>query len=193
MALESTEGRQSAAEALGAAARRLAEAIVRTETPADELTRVAARLDEITAGLDETSRDVRSLSSLVADRSGLHRPFNPISGVAHPGALEVRWEDAADGGLQARAVTGARHEGPPGMLHGDLVTALFDEVFGTLASRESRAMTVHLEVDFLAAVPLGSEVLVTARIAGTERRKLFLEGEMTIAGDTTVTSRAQGI
>jgi acyl-coenzyme A thioesterase PaaI-like protein len=189
---DAAETRKRAAQDLAAAARELGEVIVRTEAPTEDLERAAQTLSALAGELGAHARAMGTRSS-IAGPGPLNKMMNAVSGAAHPSSLAFGWE-LGDDVIRATTTVGVRHEGPPAMLHGGLVLAIFDDVLGTLASHRTRAMTAHFEVDFLAPVPLGSEIVVTGRITGTERRKLFIEGEMTCTGgEGLVTSRAHGI
>ncbi|MGC4934265.1 PaaI family thioesterase [Gordonia sp. DT30] len=67
-------------------------------------------------------------------------------------------------------------EGGPGVIHGGVLSTAFDEVMGTAPLLVGpSAVTVHLEVDFLAPVPVGSRLQLTARLLGRQRRKIYVE------------------
>ncbi|MEN2510721.1 PaaI family thioesterase [Gordonia polyisoprenivorans] len=67
-------------------------------------------------------------------------------------------------------------EGGPGVIHGGVLSTAFDEVMGTAPLLVGpSAVTVHLEVDFLAPVPVGSRLQLSARLLGRQRRKIYVE------------------
>ncbi|MGV9858934.1 PaaI family thioesterase [Gordonia sp. NPDC003425] len=70
----------------------------------------------------------------------------------------------------------ARMEGGPGVIHGGILSTAMDEVMGTAPLLVGpAAITVHLEVDFIAPVPIGSTLHLRARILGKQRRKIYVE------------------
>lgn len=67
-------------------------------------------------------------------------------------------------------------EGGPGVIHGGVLSTAFDEVMGTAPYLIGpAAVTVHLEVDFRAPVPIGSRLHLSARLLGQQRRKIYVE------------------
>jgi acyl-coenzyme A thioesterase PaaI-like protein len=70
------------------------------------------------------------------------------------------------------------HEGAPGLAHGGLLTAALDETQATLLwVLRMPAVTVRLETDFLAPVPVGSVVRIEARCLGLADRKIYTAAE----------------
>jgi len=73
-------------------------------------------------------------------------------------------------------------EGAPGRAHGGIVSAVFDDVTGFVIGHIGEpAFTGELTVRFLAPVPVEELLTIRTRLAGRERRKLFIT-----AGDATV-------
>ncbi|MCF8589615.1 PaaI family thioesterase [Gordonia liuliyuniae] len=67
-------------------------------------------------------------------------------------------------------------QGGPGVIHGGVLSAAFDEVMGTSPLLVGApVVTVHLEVDFAKPIPLGSDLQFHARILGSERRKIYID------------------
>jgi acyl-coenzyme A thioesterase PaaI-like protein len=79
------------------------------------------------------------------------------------------------------AVTGefvvtADHQGAPGLAHGGLLTAAFDEALGSLMwLLRTPAVTARVETDFLRPVPVGSTLHITAHASAVLGRKVFTE------------------
>ncbi|EGD55403.1 thioesterase superfamily protein [Gordonia neofelifaecis NRRL B-59395] len=65
-------------------------------------------------------------------------------------------------------------QGGPGVIHGGVLSAAFDEVMGTspLLLRKP-VVTGHLEIDYAKPIPLGSTVHFTGEILGGVRRKVY--------------------
>lgn len=67
-------------------------------------------------------------------------------------------------------------EGGPGVIHGGILSTAFDEVMGTVPLLIGRsAVTVHLEVDFVAPIPVGETLRFRGDILGVQRRKVYTE------------------
>lgn len=169
---------------LGAAARELADVIVRTAAGEAELERAAAELERVAAEL-----------AAAGSRQRVHdSPYHAMSlvgGSAHPSAPQLHTVPT-DEGVAGTVVLGAAHEGGPGLAHGGILSLLFDHAMGqALFVAGHSAMTVSLEVRFRAPTPLGAPLAVSARVAGQEGRKLFVSAQVVVDG--RVTAEARGV
>lgn len=69
-------------------------------------------------------------------------------------------------------------EGGPGVIHGGVLSAAFDEAMGSVSVHMFvPVVTAHLEVDFAKPILLGSRLEVRARIVGQLGRKLYTSAE----------------
>jgi acyl-coenzyme A thioesterase PaaI-like protein len=69
-----------------------------------------------------------------------------------------------------------RHQGAPGLAHGGLLAAAFDETLGSLQwLLQVPSVTARLETDFLRPVPVGSTVYLEAHVVGRDERKIWSE------------------
>lgn len=67
-------------------------------------------------------------------------------------------------------------QGGPGVIHGGVLSAAFDEVMGTSPLVVGQpVVTAHLEIDYAAPIPLGSTLHFHGRIMGRQRRKIYTE------------------
>lgn len=99
-------------------------------------------------------------------------------GNEHPTGLHLRI--TAGDGLSVLGVVAVseHHQGAPGLAHGGLLGAAFDEVLGTLNwLLGDPVVTARLETDFLRPVPVGSELHIHARVTGVLGRKVYTEAE----------------
>lgn len=79
------------------------------------------------------------------------------------------------------------HQGAPGLAHGGVLAAAFDESMGYLLHLMRRpAVTVHLETDYAVPVPLGEIVRIDARCTGVDGRKIYTHAEARTAGGAGV-------
>ncbi|NXS12307.1 THEM4 thioesterase, partial [Neodrepanis coruscans] len=90
------------------------------------------------------------------------------------------------GHLRCLCQLGPFLEGHPGLTHGGALATLIDSSLGTLAlAVAGRVVTANLSIDYVAPVPLGTVVLVDARLEWQEGRKVFLECHLrSVEGDT---------
>jgi len=83
------------------------------------------------------------------------------------------------------------HQGSPGLAHGGLLTTAMDEVLGSLNwLLDEPAVTAHLECDFRRPVPVGTELVMRARIDGAAGRRIYMSGEALIGDRLAVSARA---
>ncbi|GAC1332572.1 MAG: PaaI family thioesterase [Mycobacteriales bacterium] len=121
----------------------------------------------------------------------------PAPGAPPPGTVLDQHFDgcfgcgqAVAGGLHLRVTTGegvrvmaeflveAAHQGAPGLAHGGVLSAAFDETIGALLRLLcTPAVTRRLETDFLHPVPVGSTLHIAAWCVRVEGRKIFSEAE----------------
>lgn len=99
------------------------------------------------------------------------------------------------GGLHLRAVAGSgvrvsasftvaeAHQGAPGLAHGGVLAAAFDEALGKLLwLLATPAVTRRLETDFLIPVPVGSVLHIEAWCSGVDGRKIYCEAQGRLGG-----------
>ncbi len=95
-------------------------------------------------------------------------------GSDHPTGLHMQVFAAE--GLRIRAVfeVTEHHQGAPGIAHGGLLAAAFDEALGSLNWLLRRpAVTARLETDFRRPVPVGEQLHIDGWIAGVSGRKVY--------------------
>lgn len=67
------------------------------------------------------------------------------------------------------------HQGAPGLVHGGLVAAVFDEVMGALqVFLQEPAVTASLTTRYRRPIPVGTRLHVTSRLDRREGRKLWV-------------------
>jgi uncharacterized protein (TIGR00369 family) len=137
---------------------------------------------------------IRSMSLPEATEEGRlpsHSPTCAGCGKDNPAglALEV---DATEHGVRAVHRFDHRQEGAPGITHGGLVAAAFDDLFGFLLYRVGElAVTRSLTVEYLRPLLLGTDYELTAHVLDRTGRRLLVEAAATdAAGDRVATARA---
>ncbi len=95
--------------------------------------------------------------------------------------------------MTGRFTVSEEHQGAPGLVHGGLLAAAFDEVLGACNwLLLSPAVTGNLSVDFRKPVPVGRTVLIDARIDAVDGRKVRTSGIGRFA-DGIVVAEATGL
>lgn len=95
-------------------------------------------------------------------------------GVDHPTGLHMQ-VFAGDGlGISGEFEVTEHHQGAPGLAHGGLLAAAFDEALGALNwLLRVPAVTARLETDFRKPVPVGRILHIDASITGIAGRKVY--------------------
>lgn len=112
--------------------------------------------------------------------------FEILSGKASPMSppLEL-WLDGDT--VRGRAQFGAAFQGPPGRVHGGVLSLALDMVLAkTQDFVKQIGMTGTLNIRYMAPTPLNAPVEFEARLVGLERRKLLCEGSVWVKGQQTV-------
>lgn len=116
---------------------------------------------------------------------------SPCFGCAphHPIGFQLRFQRVGDV-VATRWTPADRYQGPPGILHGGLVTTLADELaaWTVVGLKERMGFTASLEGRLKRPVRVGQEVLGVGRIVADKRRlvdvaiELQQDGEVAFAG-----------
>lgn len=95
-------------------------------------------------------------------------------GVDHPTGLHMTM--LAGEGLTVSGVfrVTEHHQGAPGLAHGGVLSSAVDEILGSLNwLLGGPAVTGRLEVDFRRPVPVGTDLVVLAEVAGVRGRRVY--------------------
>ncbi len=77
----------------------------------------------------------------------------------------------------ATLVFGRKAMGPPGHAHGGAIAAVLDEALGAAAWMNGLySVTARLQIDYIAAVPIGQTVFIEAWVDEEDGKKLTLNG-----------------
>jgi acyl-coenzyme A thioesterase PaaI-like protein len=117
----------------------------------------------------------------------------PIVGLSNPIAppLEASVDSEAEV-VRARACFSAAYEGAPGLLHGGILAAAFDELLGLATVFSGGAgMTRDLHVRYLRPTPIRVELVFTGRLDRQQGRRLFVSAE--VCADGVRTAEASGV
>ena len=95
------------------------------------------------------------------------------------GLLMLDYYRRPDGGMAAVASFGPLSEGAPGLVHGGMILTVLDEALGAAAWLAGHpVLTVRLETEFRAGVPVRAQLHVETRILAVRRRMVFVEGSL---------------
>ncbi len=95
--------------------------------------------------------------------------------------------------MSGRFTVAEEHQGAPGLVHGGVLAAAFDEVLGACNwLLLAPAVTGHLEVDFRKPVPVGRTVIIDAQVDAVDGRKVMTSG-VGHFDDGTLVAEASGL
>lgn len=122
-----------------------------------------------------------------------HFPYCFGCGSDHRSGLHLTITAAEDLTMLGRFVVAEEHQGAPGLIHGGVLAAAFDEVLGACNwLLLAPAVTGHLSVDFRKPVPVGATVTIRASIDGVDGRKVHTTGDGRF-DDGTLVAEATGL
>ena len=183
---------------LGAALRALVDSSVRTTLPAADLREAAAGARALADRLGARVRPVGQLPEL-DDVLTFRRVYNPVSGVgsalAPPLELRLVDPDRPEAGTVGTLGLGQAYEGPPGYAHGGMSALLLDQLLGATAIAAGLwGMTVRLETDYRAPVPLRTPLELRARVVEDAGRRTVVTGTIATAAEpATVLVAGRGV
>ncbi|MEE4251986.1 MAG: PaaI family thioesterase [Alcanivoracaceae bacterium] len=171
----------------------ITEELVRMDASTDELAGYAAEL----AALAERIRqhDKRDFPAMLArlfqgdaSRQDLLDvlDFEILTGRSTPLSLPLElWLDGQT--VRGKANYGQPWQGPPGRVHGGVLALTMDILLAkTQDFFPNLGMTGTLNLRYLAATPLNTEVTLQASVQRIEGRKLFCEGRVLVGGQVSV-------
>lgn len=175
---------------LAAAARELVDACVMSDVADDEVRAAQADIEAAVARLN-ASRRPQTLG-LTHSPNGRRRPWgNPVIGLRNPAAPPLTVTTTPDGRAESSFHCGAPFEGPPGLVHGGVVSMLLDQVLGHAVGANGRpGMTGTLTIVYRQGTPLG-DLQVKAWVEKREAVKIWAKGQ--VIGPNGVTAEAEGL
>lgn len=161
------------------------------QTHHDDPRAMAAGSPHPGSSLDTWLQSMRRPDPKPGGRLPSHSPTCAGCGRDNPASLALE-VDATEAGVSAVHRFDQRQEGAPGITHGGLVAAAFDDLFGFLLYRVGElAVTRTLTVDYLRPVLLGVDYHLTATVRERAGRRLHVDASATqIAGPRVATAHA---
>jgi len=94
------------------------------------------------------------------------------------GGMRMRFVVGEDLSVSSTFPVQRHHQGAPGIAHGGVVSAAFDEALGMLAVHHREpSVTASLQTQFRRPIPVGSVVHLRTWIAARQGRKIWCAGE----------------
>ncbi|MCG8391881.1 MAG: PaaI family thioesterase [Pseudomonadales bacterium] len=183
---------------LGQALASLTEQVLRVDAPEEKLQEYIGHIQQMKADLQQYGqRDFSQILQRMLAGEGSADDvtdlvdFEILSGKASPMSppLELWLEDDR---VRGRATFGMAFQGPPGRVHGGVLSLALDMLMAkTQDFVRQIGMTGTLNIRYLAGTPIQTPVEFEARLVTLERRKLRCEGSVWVNGQQTVA--AEGI
>jgi hypothetical protein len=171
------------------AIRELVDVAIRTTAPAEEIRRARAGIEEIAARL--RSEGLAGPYGVRFRTDGASRAWgNAVVGLRN--AIAPPLVIAKDEhGVHSDFHLGAAYEGPPGSVHGGVLSLVLDQMLGQAAGAGGKpGMTATLTLTYRQRTPLG-DLSARAWIERAEDHKTWARGE--ISGPDGVTVEAEGL
>ena len=186
--------RQHAVAELGSALRELVDAAVRTEVSLTELEVATEAARRLAARLRAESRNLLDPPTVDDPTTG-ERSYNPVYGPGSPVAPPLVATHTPDGRATGHVTLGQAHEGPPGLVHGGVLAALFDHMLARAVRAGGRGgMTASLTVSYRRPVRLGVPLLLTAKLADADGRRTTARARLVAEDDPgTTLAEADGL
>jgi acyl-coenzyme A thioesterase PaaI-like protein len=174
------------------AVRELVDATIRTEVDDDEIRAAQAEIEAIVERLRTKQMDGAYGVRFRPDGKRGRNWGNAVMGLRNPIAppLDIRSDGA--GKAWSDFHLGAAYEGPPGLVHGGVISLMLDQVLGHAVSTSGRpGMTGTLTIVYRQGTPLG-DLRCEAWVDHREGIKTFGKGRI-LNADGEVTAEAEGV
>ena len=166
------------------AIRTLSERLIRVEADNATLAGWAGQLETLLETVGEParrdSRDAnRKLFTGAATIGDLYHmmDYDPVGGGANPIAPQIDWLQESQEGVEGKLWLGQQYQGPPGRVHGGVVSWILDAVLSRAMHASFRlGVTGTLNIRYMAGSPIEDALHCRAKITGQEGRKIFIEG-----------------
>lgn len=163
------------------AARRVIDALLRTDRANANLERVAEELNSIAEHLEEHAPAVAERLIDMWNGEGVTR-HDPVTGPENALAPPVILEGLADGSVQGTVTLTIPYQGPPGHVHGGVSALLLDHVLGVANAWGGKSgMTAQLSTRYHRPTPLFEPLTLTGKLIGVDGRKISTVGDIRTA------------
>ncbi|WP_183098226.1 PaaI family thioesterase [Nocardioides pelophilus] len=174
------------------AVRALVDATIRTEVDADEIRSAQAEVEAIVERLRKQQMEGAYGVRFRADGKRGRNWGNAVMGLRNPIAPPLDVRSDGQGKAWSDFHLGAAYEGPPGLVHGGVVSLMLDQVLGHAVSTSGRpGMTGTLTIVYRQGTPLG-DLRCEAWVDRREGIKTWGKGRI-LTTDGEVTAEAEGV
>lgn len=168
------------------AARRVIDALLRTNRGNANLERVAEELNSVADHLEEHAGTVQERLVDMWSGEGVTR-HDPVTGPENAFAPPLVLRGYDDGSVRGEVEMTIPYQGPPQCVHGGVSALLLDHTLGVANAWAGKdGMTAQLNVRYHRPTPLFAKLEVAGRQTRTEGRKIWTTGEITHNGEVCV-------
>ncbi len=174
------------------AARRVLDALLRTDRHNANLERVAEELNNVAQHLESHAPAVEERLIDMWNGEGVTR-HDPVSGLENAIAPPLVVEGKSDGVVEGTVTLTLAYQGPPGHVHGGISALLLDHTLGVANAWSGKTgMTAQLSTRYHRPTPLFEPLTVTGKLVNVDGRKITTIGEIKTA-DGQVCVSAEGL
>ncbi|MFC0452919.1 PaaI family thioesterase [Rhodococcus jostii] len=171
----------SAVDRATEAARRVVDALLRTDRGNANLDRVAEELNSIAGHLEEHAPAVAERLIDMWNGEGVTR-HDPVTGPENAIAPPLVLEGMSDGSVQGTVTLTIPYQGPPGHVHGGVSALLLDHVLGVANAWAGKAgVTAQLSTRYHRPTPLFEPLTLTGKLMSVDGRKITTVGDIRTA------------
>lgn len=117
-----------------------------------------------------------------------------VCGRNNPGGLHLHFFADAENRIHAEFTPRAEHQGFPGITHGGVISAIFDETIGrTAIANDLWCVTAELTIRYKKPVPIGEPVNIMGEVVKISARVLHGRGEIRSVRDNILLAEAEGV
>ncbi|MFF2107726.1 PaaI family thioesterase [Rhodococcus koreensis] len=171
----------SAVDRATGAARRVVDALLRTDRGNANLERVAEELNSIAEHLEEHAPAVAERLIDMWNGEGVTR-HDPVTGPENALAPPLVLEGLPDGSVRGTVTLTIPYQGPPGHVHGGVSALLLDHVLGVANAWGGKTgMTAQLSTRYHRPTPLFEPLTLTGKLMSVDGRKITTAGDIRTA------------
>lgn len=117
-----------------------------------------------------------------------------VCGRENPVGLHVHFFADSENRVHAEFTPRDEHQGFPGVLHGGVISALFDETIGrTAIANDFWCVTAELTVRYKKPIPIGEPLRITGEVVKRAARVLHGRGEIRCVRDNILLAEAEAV
>ncbi|MDH3022799.1 PaaI family thioesterase [Gordonia alkanivorans] len=175
-------------DAATAAARRVVDALLRTDRGAADLGRVTEVLDGIADQLEAHAPEVADRLLDMWKGEGV-TGHDPVTGRENAIAPPLRLVGRSEGHVEGVVTLSLPYQGPPGHVHGGVSALLLDHTLGVANAWAGQSgATAQLNVRYHRPTPLFEPLTVRGRLETVDGRKITTVGDIRTADGTVCVS-----